>query len=91
MQTTIVLSTYHEYQLTYQAVWVGDEEIETKTTRYKRTTEDEWEEVIVADGEDGGGHPIGPIECSVVEDFSVKITDKEVALLKDVEGEIWYE
>ena len=84
-------STYHEYQLTYQPVRVGDDEIETETTRYKRTTEDEWEEVILADGDDSGGRPIEPIECTVDEDFSVKITDEEVEMLRDGDGEIRYE
>jgi hypothetical protein len=34
---------------------------------------------------------IDPIECTVDEDFSVKITDEEVELLKDEKGEIRYE
>ena len=43
------LSTYHEYQLTYQAVWVCDEEIETDQAWYTETNSDEWDEVIVED------------------------------------------
>jgi hypothetical protein len=43
-------STYHEYQLTYHAVLEGDDEIETETTRYTKTTSDQWNKV-----EDGNG------------------------------------
>ena len=43
------LSTYHEYQLTYQAVWVCDEAIETDQAWYTETNSDEWDEVIVED------------------------------------------
>ena len=67
-------SNFHTYQLTYQAVRIGDEEIET--------------DQALEDGEDGGGRPIDPIECTVDEDFSVKITDEEVALLMDDNKEI---
>ena len=56
-------STYSEYQLIHQPVQFGDEEIETETARYTRTTEDEWDQ----------------------------ITDEEVGLLRDVDGEIRYE
>jgi hypothetical protein len=66
-------STFHEYQLTYQAVRDGDEEIETETTQYTKTTSAEWEQVST---EDGNGRPIDPIECTVDEEFSVKITDE---------------
>ena len=59
------LSTYSKYQLTYQAVRVAGEEIETEQARYTRTTSDEWEEVIIDDGQDGGGRTIDPIDgCS---------------------------
>jgi hypothetical protein len=37
------------------------------------------------------GRTIDPIECTVDEDFSVKIKDEEVKLLKDEKGEIRYE
>jgi hypothetical protein len=40
---------------------------------------------------DGNGRTIDPIECTVDEVFSVKITDEEVELLKDEKGEIRYE
>ena len=43
------LSTYHEYQLTYQAVWVCAEEIETDHAWYTETNSDELDEVIVGD------------------------------------------
>jgi hypothetical protein len=79
-------STFHEYQLTYQAVQDGDEEIETaEGTRYTKTTSDKWEQVST---EDGNGRPIDPIECTVDEEFSVKITDEEVKTLMDDSGEI---
>ena len=52
---------------------------------------DEWNQVIVEDGEDGGGRTIDQIECTVDEEFSVKITDEEVKLLRDERGEIRYE
>jgi hypothetical protein len=82
-------STYHEYQLTYQPVRDGDDEIETEdSTRYTRTTLEEWNQVS---SEDGNGRMIDPIECTVDEDFSVEITDEEVELLKDENGEIRYE
>jgi hypothetical protein len=84
-------STYHEYTLTQQAVRDGDQEIETEQRRYTRTTADEWDQIIIEDGKDGGGRPIDPIECTVDEDFSVNITDEEVELLKDEAGEVRYE
>jgi hypothetical protein len=34
---------------------------------------------------------IDPIECTVDEDFSVKITDVKVEMIKDENGEIRYE
>jgi hypothetical protein len=39
-------STYHEYQLTFEAVWDGDEEIETELNRYTKTTLDEWNQKV---------------------------------------------
>jgi hypothetical protein len=84
--------TFHEYQLTYQCVRDGDEEIETEQACYTKTTWEEWNQVSTEDG-DGyrNGRTIEPIECTVDEDFSVNITDEEVELLKDEKGEIWYE
>ena len=46
-------STYPEYQLTHQPVWFGDEEIETETAQYTRTTEDEWDEIVIDNGDSG--------------------------------------
>jgi hypothetical protein len=55
-------STFHEYHLTYEAIRDGDEEIETEGgNRYTKTTPDEWDQVTVEDGEDGGGRTIDPI------------------------------
>jgi hypothetical protein len=80
-------STFHEYHLTYNAVRDGDEEIETaEGTRYTETTSDEWNQI-----EDGKGRMVNPIEWTGDEEFSVKITDEEVELLKDEGGEIRYE
>jgi hypothetical protein len=44
-------STYHEYQLTFEPVRDGDEEIETELNRYTKTTLlDEWNQVSTEDG-----------------------------------------
>jgi hypothetical protein len=83
-------STFHEYQLTYQSIRDGDEEIETEQARYTKMTWEEWNQVSTEDG-NGNGWMIDPIECTVDEDFSVKITDEEVELLKDENGDIRYE
>jgi hypothetical protein len=85
-------STYHEYQLTYDPGLDGDDEIETEIATYTKTTSEEWNQVSCEDeDDDGNGRTIDPIECTVDEDFSVNITDKEVELLKDENGEIRYE
>jgi hypothetical protein len=82
-------STYPEYQPTYEPVRDGDDEFETEDgTQYTKTTSEEWNQVSA---EDGNGGTIGPIECTADEDFSVKITDEEIKLLKDENGEIRYE
>jgi hypothetical protein len=87
-----ISSTFHEYQLTYQSIRDGDEEIETEQARYTKTTWEEWNQVSTEDGDgNGNGRTIDPIECTVDEDFSFKITDEEVELLKDENGEIRYE
>jgi hypothetical protein len=65
-------STYDEYQLTYDAVRDGDEEIETEIATYTKTAWDEWNQVITEDGDgNGNGRRINPIEWTVDEDFSV--------------------
>jgi hypothetical protein len=85
-------STFHEYHLTYEAIRDGDEEIKTEEgNRYTKTTSDEWDQVTVEDGEDGGGRTIDLIECTVDEEFSVKITDEELKRLMDDNKEIRYE
>jgi hypothetical protein len=91
-------STFHEYQLTYQSIRDGDKEIETEQARYTKTTWEEWNQVTTEFGDgdgdgdgNGNGRTIDLIECTVDEDFSVKITDEEGELLKDEKGEIWYE
>jgi hypothetical protein len=76
-------STYDKYQLTYDAVRDGDEEIETEIATYTETISEEWNQVTTEDGDGNNdiGRPIDPIECTVDEDLSVKITDEEVKLL----------
>jgi hypothetical protein len=77
-------STDHEYQLTYEPLRDGDDEIETEDgTWYTKTTSEEWNQVST---EDGNERAIDPIECTVDEDSSVKITYVEVELLKDENG-----
>jgi hypothetical protein len=41
--------------------------------------------------EDGNGRSINPIECTVDEEFSIKIMDEEVKTLMDDDKEIRYE
>jgi hypothetical protein len=49
-------STIEEYQLPYQAVFKGDNEIETdEGNRYARTSTSKWTEVELNNGEDEGG------------------------------------
>jgi hypothetical protein len=85
-------STFHEYQLTYQSVQDGNEESETEQARYTKTTWEEWNQVSTEDGDgNGNGRTIDPVECTVDEDFSIKITVEEVKLLKDENDEIRYE
>jgi hypothetical protein len=72
----------------YQSVQDDDEEIETEQARLTKTTWDEWNQVSTEDGDNG--RTIDQIECTVDEEFSVKITDDEVKLLKDENGEIRY-
>jgi hypothetical protein len=85
-------STFHQYHLTYEAIRDRDEEIETEEgNRYTKTTSDEWDQVTVEDDEDGGGRTIDPIECTVDEEFSVKIIDEELKTLMNDNKEIRYE
>jgi hypothetical protein len=86
----IELAGTSRYQLTYDPVLDGDDEFETEIATYTKTTSEEWNQVTTEDG-DGNGRPIDPIECTVDEVFSVKITDEEVEQLKDEKGEIRYE
>jgi hypothetical protein len=75
-------STFHGYQLTYQSVRDGNEKIETEQARYTKTTWEEWNQVSTEDGDgdgNGNGCTIDPIECTVDEDFSFKITYTSLA------------
>ena len=85
-------STYNEFQLTQHPIRDGDDEIETETKKYYRTEPDEWDEVVIEDdGDDRGGRPIEPLEWEGDEVFTVKITDEELASLRDIDGEIRFE
>jgi hypothetical protein len=80
-------STFDEYHLTFHAVLGGDEAIESaQGTRYTKTPASEWNKV-----EEGEGQSIDPIVCTVDEEFSVRITEEEEALLMDGNKEIRYE
>jgi hypothetical protein len=80
------------YDAVYQSVQDSDEEIGTEEAWYTKTTWEEWNQVSTEDGDgNGNGRTINPIECTVDEDFYVKITDEEVELLKYENGEIRYE
>jgi hypothetical protein len=80
-------STFDEYHLTFHAVLDGDKAIESaQGTCYTKAPASEWNKV-----EEGEGRSIDPIVCTVDEDFSVKITEEEEALLMDGNKEIRYE
>jgi hypothetical protein len=81
-------STIEDYQLPYQAVFEGDDEVEADNgTRYTRTpTTEEWTKVEIEDGEDEGGRKIDPIEWTGEEADVVNITDEELKSLRDING-----
>jgi hypothetical protein len=81
-------STIEEYQLPYQAVFEGDDEIETEGNRYARTPTSEWSQVDVEDGEDEGRRRVDPIEWTGEEVDVLNITDEELKLIRDGDGEI---
>jgi hypothetical protein len=74
-------------------VFEGDDEIEAEDgTRYTRTATAEWTKVDIEDGEDNGGRTIDPIEWTGVDEAeAVNITDVELKLLRDGNGEIRFE
>jgi hypothetical protein len=85
-------STIEDYQLPYQAVFEGDDEIEAEDgTRYTRTATAEWIKVDIEDGEDEGERIIDQIEWTGEEAYVVNITDEELKSLRDVNGEIRFE
>ena len=84
-------STYNEFQLTQQPIHDGDDEIQTATKKYFRTEAEEWDEIVIDDVDDSGGRPIDPIEWEGDEEFTIKITDEELASLRDIDGEIRFE
>jgi hypothetical protein len=83
-------STFNRYQLPYEVVVEGDDEIETEDGMlYSLTPTDEWTRV---DDDDSNGRTIDPIEWTGGnEEFSVKITDEELKSLMDDNKEIRYE
>jgi hypothetical protein len=82
-------STFNRYQLPYEVVVEDDDEIETEDGMlYSLTPTDEWSRVGI-EGDDG--RSIDPIEWTGDEEFSVKITDKELISLMDDRKEIRYE
>jgi hypothetical protein len=85
-------STVDEYQLPYQAVFEGDDEVEAEDgTRYTRTATAEWSRVDIEDGDHDGGRRIHPIEWTGEEVNVVNITDEELNSLRDINGEIRFE
>jgi hypothetical protein len=83
-------SSFNQYQLPYHPVLVGDDEIETEDgTLYSSTPTEDWTRVNI---EGHAGRLIDPIEWTGGnEEFSVKITDEDVNMLKDDHDEIRYE
>jgi hypothetical protein len=72
-------STIEDYQLPYQAVFEGDDEIEAEYgTRYTRTATAEWSRVDIEDGDDDGGRRINPIEWTGEKVEVEIITDEEL-------------
>jgi hypothetical protein len=70
----------------------GDNDIETEgNNQYTRTPTSEWTEVEFEDGEDEGGRQINPIGWTGDEVEAVNITDEELKLLRDANGEIRFE
>ena len=57
--------------------------IETETNKYERTEAEDWDEIVIDDVDDSGGRPIEPLEWEGDEEFTVKITDEEVEMLRD--------
>jgi hypothetical protein len=83
-------STFNRYQLPYELVVEGDDEIETEDGMlYSLTPTDEW---IRVNDDDSNGRTIDPIEWTGGnEEFSLNITDEEVKTLMDDSNKIRYE
>jgi hypothetical protein len=72
-------STFDEFQLPYQVVFEGDDEVEADDgTRYTRTPTEEWTRVDIEDGQDHGERTIDLIEWTGEEADKVDITDEEL-------------
>jgi hypothetical protein len=71
-------STIEDYQLPFQAVFEGDDDIEAEDgIRYTWTPTPEWTQVDIEDGEDDGGRTIDPIEWTGADEVeAVNITDQ---------------
>jgi len=85
-------SSIDEYQLPYQAIFVGDDEIDAEDgIRYTRTQTSEWTKLDFEEGDDEAGRRIDPIEWTGEKEEPVNITDEELKSLRDVKGEIRFE
>jgi hypothetical protein len=69
-------SSFTDFILPHKPIREGDDQIDAGGTRYKRSSPEEWTQV-----QEGGGRSIDPIPWTGgQEEFSVNITDEEVAL-----------
>jgi hypothetical protein len=80
-------SSFADFILPHKPIREGDDVIDAGGTRYKRSSAEEWTQV-----QEGEGRTIDPIPWSGdQEEFSVNITDEEVAGLMDEKDEIRFE
>jgi hypothetical protein len=80
-------SSFTDFILPHKPIREGDDQINAGGTRYKRSSSEEWTQV-----QEGGGRSIDPIPWTGgQEEFSVNITDEEVAGLMDGKDEIRFE
>jgi hypothetical protein len=80
-------SSFQDFILPHKAIYEGDDQIDAGGTRYMRSSPEEWTQV-----QEGGGRSIDPIPWTgAQEEFSVNISDDEVAWLMDGKDEIRFE
>jgi hypothetical protein len=74
-------------------VFEGDDDIEAEDgIRYTWTPTEEWTQAYIEDGDDDGGRTIDPIEWTGADEVeAVNITDQELQLLRDANGETRFE